>query len=229
MMSQNPAAQFDCHPASHDHRDQLIAIYTDAFYDDPVFSWLFPDDGTRTPQLEKFFTTMVDHTFGHGGSALQTRDYGAVSMYFPPEAVEQPEDVQATLLRSLRDVLGPDARRAVHLLTLLGDTHPKDLPPHYYGTFVAARPEHQGAGLGTRLKQGVFALADQRAAGAYAEASSPRNLALYERLGQCRLGIDVTLPRGPQIFPIWRPPRPAPRTVTGTPGTPSTPGTAEGA
>ncbi|MFF3641098.1 hypothetical protein [Streptomyces sp. NPDC002564] len=221
MAQQHPAARFDCRPASYDHRDRLIEVYRGAFYTDPVFAWLFPDEATRTARLETFFTIMVDHTFGHGGSALQTRDYGAVSLYFPPEAVEQPDDVHTALLDSLRHALGADAERVLYLFGVLGEAHPKDLAPHFYGTFVAALPEHQGAGLGTRLKQSLFALADQygadrhgadrHGAGAYAEASSPRNLALYERLGQRRLGIDITLPDGPQIFPIWRAPQPASR------------------
>ncbi|GAA3615581.1 hypothetical protein GCM10022419_121080 [Nonomuraea rosea] len=37
--------------------------------------------------------------------------------------------------------------------------------------------------------------------------TSPRNLALYERLGQHPLGPAITLPDGPSIWPIWRAPR----------------------
>ncbi|MFJ2213691.1 GNAT family N-acetyltransferase [Streptomyces sp. NPDC101062] len=198
--------EFSCRPASSGRQGDIVSVYRQSFDKDPVFQWLFPDAETRDSLLDKFFTVMVGHTFAHGGSVLQTEDYGAVSMYFPPDAVEQPKEARDRLLDSMRHALGSDADRTVHLLTMLGESHPRDLPPHYYGTFVAARPRHQGGGLGTRLKKGLFALADEDRAGAYAEASSPRNLALYERLGQHRLGPELTLPDGPPIFPIWRPP-----------------------
>ncbi|WP_052489318.1 GNAT family N-acetyltransferase [Streptomyces sp. 150FB] len=200
------ATEFSCRPASPDRQDDIVSIYRQSFDKDPVFQWLFPDAETRPPLLEKFFTVMAGHTFAHGGSILQTKDYGAVSMYFPPDAVEQPKEIRDGLLDSLRDALGNESSRTVHLLTMLSASHPLDLAPHYYGTFVAARPQHQGGGLGTRLKKCLFALADEDRAGAYAEASSPRNLALYERLGQRRLGPVLTLPDGPPVFPIWRPP-----------------------
>ncbi|MFF5563480.1 GNAT family N-acetyltransferase [Streptomyces sp. NPDC012623] len=200
------ASEFSSGPASLDRQGDIVSVYRESFDKDPVFQWLFPDAETRPALLEKFFTVMVGHTFAHGGGVLQTKDYGAVSMYFPPDAVEQPKDVRDRLLDSMRDELGDDSNRTVHLLKMLSASHPCDLPPHYYGTFVAARPEHQGGGLGTRLKKCLFALADADGAGAYAEASSPRNLALYERLGQRRRGPLLTLPDGPPIFPIWRPP-----------------------
>ncbi|MFJ5113179.1 GNAT family N-acetyltransferase [Streptomyces sp. NPDC088551] len=206
MNVKDPATDFSCHPASREERDEIVSVYRESFDDDPVFQWLFPDRETRKPLLEEFFDVMVDHTFAHGGSVLQTMDYGAVSMYFPPDAVEQPREIRDRLLDTLRRELGPQCDKPVHLLTMLEASHPRDLPPHYYGTFVAARPRHQGHGLGTRLKKSLFAMADKDRAGAYAEASSPRNLALYERLGQRRLGAALTLPGGPPIYPIWRPP-----------------------
>ncbi|MFJ2605311.1 GNAT family N-acetyltransferase [Streptomyces sp. NPDC087425] len=200
------AADFSCRPASLDRQDDIVSVYRQAFDKDPVFQWLFPDAGTRPELIEQFFTVMVDHTFAHGGAVLETREFGAVSMYFPPDAVAQPKAENERLLDALRDALGENSGRSIHLLTMLDEHHPHDVPPHYYGTFVAARPEHQGGGLGTRLKKCLFALADAERAGAYAEASSTRNLALYERLGQRRRGPALTLPDGPPIFPIWRPP-----------------------
>ncbi|MCB5912191.1 GNAT family N-acetyltransferase [Streptomyces pinistramenti] len=200
------ATDFSCRLAASGDQDAMVSTYRESFADDPVFQWIFPDEETRKSLLEKFFTVMIGHTFSHGGFALQAKDYGAVSMFFPPDAVMQPEEAKNHLLHSLRHELGPESEMIVHVLTTLDARHPKDFPPHYYGTFVAAHPQEQGNGLGTRLKRCVFALADQDGAGAYAEASSPRNLALYERLGQRRLGPAVTLPGGPQIFPIWRPP-----------------------
>jgi GNAT superfamily N-acetyltransferase len=218
MCTTSPAAEFSCYPASPSELTTMMALYRDSFNDDPVFQWAFPDNATRRPLLAKFFDIMVGHTFAHGGSALQTEDYGAISTYFPPDAVEQPEETTEELLRSLRRELGSEAENIIVLLGLLDTVHPRDLGPHYYGTFVAAQPRHQNNGLGTRLKRSIFALADQDNAGAYAEASSRRNLALYERLGQRQLGNTITLPGGPQIFPIWRPPR----TTADLPESPST-------
>ncbi|WP_411113187.1 hypothetical protein [Streptomyces sp. 029-5] len=163
MNVKDPATDFSCHPASREERDEIVSVYRDSFDDDPVFQWLFPDRETRKPLLEEFFDVMVDHTFAHGGSVL-TMDYGAVSMYFPPDAVEQPREIRDRLLDTLRRELGPQCDKPVHLLTMLEASHPRDLPPHYYGTFVAARPRHPpqevslrhgGQGPGRRLRGSV--------------------------------------------------------------------------
>ncbi|MFC5057016.1 GNAT family N-acetyltransferase [Saccharothrix xinjiangensis] len=73
-------------------------------------------------------------------------------------------------------------------------------------TYMGARPEAQGRGLGRVLMAGFASWCDHEGVGFYAEASSPRSLALYERVGFPRLGDPMALPDGPLLHPVWRGP-----------------------
>ncbi|MCG8928087.1 GNAT family N-acetyltransferase [Lentzea sp. CC55] len=183
---------------------RLVDVYTRAFHDDPVFSWIFPDPERRAECNRRFFTVVVESTFAGGGLALQVEDFGAVSLFYPPSVLPSAEE-HAELIGRLEELLGDQAERAVAFMNLLNDNHPRNAPPHLYGTFLSTVPERQGQGLGTKLKKAQFALADGADAGVYGEASCLRNLALYERLGQVRLGEAITLQGGPSLYPIWRP------------------------
>ncbi len=61
----------------------------------------------------------------------------------------------------------------------------------------------QGAGLGGMLLEHTLRLADERSQPAYLEASSPRSRDLYERYG-FEVTMTLTLPGGPDIWPMWR-------------------------
>ena len=187
-----------------DQTKSLVDVYTRAFYDDPVFSWIFPDPDRREEANRRFFTVIVESTFAGGGLALQVEDFSAVSLFYPPSVLPSAEE-HAELIGLLEERLGDQAERAVAFMNLLNDNHPRNVPPHLYGTYLSAVPGRQGKGLGTKLKKAQFALADGADAGVYGEASCLRNLALYERLGQVRLGEAITLRGGPSLYPIWRP------------------------
>lgn len=204
------ASATGCEPADAGDLDTLVDVYVPAFFDDPVFGWVFPDPARRAEGLRGFFGTVAASTFAGGGSALQADDFAAVSMFYPPDAPTPTDADQREFRDRLARSLGDQADRALAVMALLETHHPHDLPPHYYVTFLAALPGHQGRGLGTRLQKAVFALADASGAGTYKEASSPRNLALYERLGHRRHGPEIRVPDGPPIWPILRPAHPRP-------------------
>jgi hypothetical protein len=187
-----------------DRAEALIDVYARAFFSDPVFSWIFPDPERRAEANRRFFTVIVESTFAGGGLALQVENFSATSLFYPPSVLPTAQD-HADVLARLENELDDQAERAVAFMNLLNDNHPRNLPPHLYGTYLSAVPGQQGRGLGTRLKMAQFALADGADAGVYGEASCLRNLALYERLGQVRLGEAITLEGGPSLYPIWRP------------------------
>ena len=68
------------------------------------------------------------------------------------------------------------------------------------------RPERQGRGLGTALLQPVLERCDRDKVPAYLEATTPRNLACYQRNG-FEVTQEFALPDGPPMWPMWRTPR----------------------
>ncbi|GAB2517986.1 Mycothiol acetyltransferase [Corynebacterium atrinae] len=80
--------------------------------------------------------------------------------------------------------------------------HPKF--PHWYLFMIGARPEAQGAGVGSALlRHGLDRAGDEAA---YLEASTPESAALYQRMGFVPLGL-TPLPADdddPELA-MWRP------------------------
>ncbi|QQQ74177.1 GNAT family N-acetyltransferase [Saccharothrix sp. 6-C] len=187
--------------ADGDEHPRLVATLTDAFRDDPLFAWLFPDRATRPHRSKEFLQAIVESTAGHGGLVMASPDYACAYLAYPPGWHGESAEDSALDRPGLRD-----RADAVGTLTRLLGQHRHGLPPHLYCTYIGTRPEAQGQGRGRALMTGFASWCDANAVGFYAEATSPRSLALYERTGFPRLGDPITLPNGPRLQPVWRSP-----------------------
>ena len=70
---------------------------------------------------------------------------------------------------------------AFGLLTRMESRHLRE--PHWYFPYIGVVPAAQGQGLGRTLMGPTLERCDREGLPAYLEASSPRNAALYRRLG----------------------------------------------
>ena len=86
----------------------------------------------------------------------------------------------------------------------MGRWHPEE--PHWYLPLIGTDPARQGRGYGSALLGEALANCDRQTLPAYLEATSPRNVKLYERHGFEALG---TIQEGssPDITPMLRKPR----------------------
>ncbi len=197
----------DVRPATLEDVDLLARIAAAGFYDDPVMTWLVPDDRARLGRLTFMFGGLAqdmlpdrglvhladdsaaafwrDPSFEHGRSAAdRVEDSGGADHPFTPDELER--------------------------LAILGSTmaanHPHE--PHWYLNVVSTLPDHQGRGLGSSLLQSVLARCDEDGARAYLESTNPRNHTLYHRHGFVDAGV-IELEGGPSLTKMWRDPRPA--------------------
>ena len=83
--------------------------------------------------------------------------------------------------------------------------HPPE-PDHFYLAAIGVSPAGQGQGIGGALLAPVLEICDRDAVPAYLEASKFANIDYYSRHG-FRLTGEITLPRGPTVYPMWRDPR----------------------
>ncbi|MGW8883938.1 GNAT family N-acetyltransferase [Streptomyces sp. NPDC055749] len=186
-------------------RDQVVRILDEAFHDDPVSSWVFPDEEHRRAVHGTFLGVFVDVTLGEGRIDL-LEDGTAAALWLPvPAGAPDEEDPTPALMRETAD---PDNERAELIGRLTGAVHPHDRA-HEYLLMIGVSPEHQGEGLGAALIDDVLARCDREGIPAYLEASSERSRGLYERLGFTFMGRTVDLPDGPSMWPMWREPRSA--------------------
>jgi ribosomal protein S18 acetylase RimI-like enzyme len=82
--------------------------------------------------------------------------------------------------------------------------HPEE--PHWYLPLIGTDPARQGSGYGSALLRHALASCDRDRMPAYLEATSARNLPLYQRHGFEALGT-IQAGDSPVITPMLRRPR----------------------
>jgi ribosomal protein S18 acetylase RimI-like enzyme len=188
-----------------------ITILADGFRDDPVMSWIFPDQATRQQALTGFFDALVAGAL-MGLDATYLRGEDSCAVWVPPGS-EDPWAEPGFADKFLRRMSGladeATLERLLVLGAMTGEQHPAE--PHHYLAMLATRVSAQGQGCGTTLLRHTLAVVDAAEAPAYLESTNPANVSLYERHGFSVTG-RIDLPDGPPLLPMWRPATGAERT-----------------
>jgi GNAT superfamily N-acetyltransferase len=181
----------------------MVEALARAFYDDPVFGWLFPDDDRRLTQSRRYFAGRARILMRQ--DEVYTVEGGAAAAMWarPGEWRDPPLDVLRQLL-ALVPALGRRLPRSLGGLHEIEDRHP--LRPHWYLAVLGTDPEHQGQGLGSALLQPVLADCDRLEIPAYLETGKESNVAFYSRHG-FQVTERIDLPAGPPMWLMWRDPK----------------------
>lgn len=177
----------------------LAATIAEAFQDDPVMSWCYPDAVERAGILQEGFRVILDVAVPLGGVET-VEDEVAGSIWFPPGAQFDADLMAADLV----EASGAYAERVLTLLGLMEEHHPED-EHHQYLMVLGTRTAWQSKGLGSALLRSVLTACDRDGTPAYLEATSERNRSLYERHG-FEVTETVHLPDGPAFWCMWREP-----------------------
>jgi GNAT superfamily N-acetyltransferase len=178
-----------------------------AFHDDPVISWMIPDDEKRLRLGPFGFGTWLQKIY-MPKAEVYTDDARAVgALWAPPGKWRMSVGLQARLAPRMLRLFG--VRRMPLILkglATLDKAHP-DEQPHYYLGILGTDPDHQGKGLGSAAMQPVLDRCDSEGLGAYLESSKEQNVPFYRRHGFEVTG-EVRMPGGPPLWPMWREPQP---------------------
>ncbi|NUR41479.1 MAG: GNAT family N-acetyltransferase [Streptomyces sp.] len=197
--------------AGQDDRDLVVRLLDRAFQHDPVSRWVFPGDEYRRATHHKLMAAFTDIVLADGRIDL-AEDGAACALWLPMPAEANGEggdkegegdDGPA----QMRASIDPANERIELIARLTEDIHPVGRA-HEYLWMIGVSPDRQGEGLGTALIGAVLDRCDRDGLPAYLEASSARSRVLYERLGFALQNRPLDLPDGPQMWPMWREPRP---------------------
>lgn len=191
----------DYRPPSTDGRtdtDRALATLTAAFCADPVIRWLFPDTHTFLVSFPELARLMGGDALPAATAAI-ANDFAGVALWLSPDTPEHDAELGA-LLEATTDPSRHDV--VFDMLGQVMENHPTD--PVWYLPFVGVDPTRQGRGIGAELVRAGLARADADSLPAYLEASTPRNRALYERLGFEVLG-EIQAADSPPLWPMLRP------------------------
>lgn len=198
----------DVRPLGRGDVRDAARVLAKAFYDDPVTSWMLPDDSSRLTALTRAFAPLARHHFlPRAGSEVGVRDgtVGAATLWDPP-GQRKPGLVEQlitapTMLWAFRSRVPASMR----VMELMEKHHPEE--PHWYLMLIGSDPSVRGAGFGHALMRSRLDRCDAEGSPAYLENSNPKNEAYYLRFGFEVMG-EIKLPDGgPPMWPMWRNPR----------------------
>jgi GNAT superfamily N-acetyltransferase len=193
-------AAVEIRPTTADDRDAVIRALSEAFADDPVFSWIYPDQANRHRVLPGFFGLFEEHSARRGANLIAGDGHGAAIWVPPGLALVDPADEEpfGTALVALSP---DDLERLMVSNELFEAHHPAE--PHWYLSLLGVTTDHRGEGVGSALLRSATQRCDDAGMPAYLEATSPDNRRLYERHGFVVTG-EIALPDGPTAFAMWR-------------------------
>ena len=73
--------------------ERLRTVLADAFFEDPMLSWLMPNDRTRRAQLRRYFGIELRHYTLARGRVWTTADLTGTALTLPPRAWRAPTRV----------------------------------------------------------------------------------------------------------------------------------------
>ena len=194
--------------ATDEDRDALAAVLARAFADDPVVRWVYgpPAPDHRRPRQERreqrFFNWVLRRLTPQDVTWTTSGREGAALWALPGQWRESPREA-LTLTALTAPAVGLRAPRVLRGLGQVESRHPAT--HHLYLAVLGVDPVRQGAGLGSELLRPGLELCDRDGIPAYLETAKERNIAFYARHG-FRVTGEMTLPKGPPIWFMWRDP-----------------------
>jgi ribosomal protein S18 acetylase RimI-like enzyme len=179
---------------------RAIATLVTAFAADPAVRWMYPD-----PQ--QYLTHFPDFVRAFGGKAIEhdtaedADGFRCAALWLPPGVQPDEAAVVEVLQRSLEEERLPEL---FSLFEQMGAFHPSEA--HWYLPMIGVDPCEQGRGCGSVLLRNGLARCDADGLPAYLEATSLRNISLYERFGFEAAG-RIQTKTSPPIIPMFRPPQ----------------------
>jgi GNAT superfamily N-acetyltransferase len=182
---------------------RIAAALARSFADDPVFTWLFPDD-ERPARIERFFSPLVALAQSGRGQVWSTPDRAGTAVWMAPGRWQLGLLDQARLLPRMLRAFGRRIVRCLRLMHAMEQQHLSE--PHHYLFIIGTDPAQQGRGVGAALMAPMLERCDSDGLPAYLESSNPRNLSFYRRHGFEELS-EVRVADSPPLTRMRRPPR----------------------
>jgi GNAT superfamily N-acetyltransferase len=184
---------------------RVTELFALAFYDDPTWSWAFPDPDRRMDHQRLWWGLFMHSALPHG-CVWMTDDGGAAALWIPPGEPELSDEDEARVEPLVRELVGSHADDVMTLLGRFESNHPRHAP-HYYLSLLGTHPDHRGQGKGMGLLAANLAQIDDIGMPVYLESSNRANDHRYERLGFVQAGEFAAPAGGPTLACMWRDPR----------------------
>lgn len=181
----------------------LAGVLARAFQDDPITTWILPDEDLRRRRLPSIYamqlrTWFIDraetHVYCRDGAIL------AGALWNPPGSRRPPLLIQLRQLPTGLRLAGRHIGRLMALMSTITQARPAQ--PHWYLAELATDPDVQRTGLGDQLMRTHLRRCDTAGLPVYLETAE-NNITYYARYGFVVRGT-IEIPSGPMIYGMWR-------------------------
>ena len=176
-------------------KHQVISVLKLGFSNDDLLRWVFPEADSFLKSFDIWMEEFSKESFKNN-IVFSEESFHGTSLWHPP-GFEFDESVLGSTFESI-----PESRleNVLKFFEEFSKYHPKDA---WYLAFIAVDPSKQGSGIGSFILKEALKMIDEKNEKAYLEASSERNMSLYERHGfECMGRIQIN--DSPAAFPMIR-------------------------
>ena len=152
-----------------------------AFYDDPIFEFMLPNDAKRERSLPVLFRRLSAFHLRRGDTVHVDDDVVAGALWAPPDRWKTGPLEMVRFLFDFGGVMGTRLPLMISALGGIEKQHPTE--PHWYLGVLGTDPDHQGKGLGAAAMSPTLEKCDADGIPAYLESSKESNIPFYERYG----------------------------------------------
>jgi GNAT superfamily N-acetyltransferase len=192
------AAELSVVPCGAADLEQAVDTIAVAFYNDPTWSWAFPDAALR----RRWWLFCIENALRYPWT-FKIEGYEAVSVWIPPSGGEFSPEAERRIPGVLSELVGDRADAVTELLQRFEVSHPRT-EPHYYLSLLGTHVAHRGLGLGMALLRENLARIDREGMPAYLESSNPANDHRYEAAGFVPIVTFNAPGGGPRVTGMWR-------------------------
>jgi ribosomal protein S18 acetylase RimI-like enzyme len=161
------------------------AVLARAFFPDPLFAHVLPDEPHRAAALPALMQVVVTYCQRYGECYTTAGVVRAAAAWNAPGSEPSEERMTAAGFGTAAAAMGDAATgRMLAVVEHFEGLRARAVPdPHWYLMVVGVEPALQGQGVGGRLLQPVFARADAAGQSCYLETATSRDVQFYTRHG----------------------------------------------
>lgn len=191
-------------PATPADVEAITAAFATAFFHDPVWGPVFPDEARRAEQAAVMWRVYAAAALRYPWTFV-TPGVEAAAVWIPPGG-EEMTDAEARQLGELMEATaGPEAAAAAaEIEARFAAAHPDG--DFFHLTILATHARHRGRGLGMGLLAQTLARVDALGGAAYLESTNPANNERYQNAG-FEPRAEIAMPSGRVVTTMWRPAR----------------------
>ena len=179
----------------------IARLLSRAFYNDPVYQWLFPVEEMRLRKCQHLFTVFLENLVPLG-TVFVTPGLEGAALWIPPaQGRDWLKEVKQSL--AIMWILGDSILRGIRWWLTVESKHPNY--PHWYLFLLGVKPEFQGRGVGSALLRPMLEKCNEERMPVYLDTGNEKNIAFYERQG-VRVMNRIDLVRGPSVVQMVRMP-----------------------